>query len=154
MRVRIHHLGLLPASARRTLFEAACRSALGPAARRNGEMNLVFVRRGPMRKINKGYLGHDYDTDVISFPYPASKVPDAPFGDVFVSIDQARKQAKEMGHDLSLELLTLAVHGTLHLVGYDDAKPAQKRRMFARQDRVLRSVLRALKGSPRLVAGE
>ncbi|MBI4345547.1 MAG: rRNA maturation RNase YbeY, partial [Elusimicrobia bacterium] len=100
-----------------------------------------------MRRINRDYLGHDYDTDVIAFPYGGGRADDAPFGDVFVSVDQAKAQAKELGHSLLTEALTLAVHGTLHLAGYRDGRPADRRRMFARQDRLVRRFLGAPKGS-------
>ncbi|MBI5201003.1 MAG: rRNA maturation RNase YbeY [Elusimicrobia bacterium] len=141
MKITLHNLGLLPPAARRAKFEKACRAALGPSAKKKGELNLVFLKRGPMRRINKRYLAHDYDTDVISFPYTAPRRDGEPFGDVFVSVDQAKKQAAALGHDAATELITLAIHGTLHLVGYDDAKAADKKRMFARQDRLLRSLL-------------
>ena len=141
MDVKVFHSSRLPSSARKpSLLEAACRAALGPAARRRGELSLVFLDRRAMRAINKRFLGHDYDTDVIAFPYPAA--PGGPFGDVFVSVPQARRQAAALGHSLLAEVLTLAIHGTLHLVGYSDEKAKDRRRMFARQDALLRRVLR------------
>ncbi|MBI4349117.1 MAG: hypothetical protein HY553_19930, partial [Elusimicrobia bacterium] len=57
MRIRVHNARLLPAAARRVpLLAAACRSALGPAARKRGELNVVFLRKGKMRRINRDYL--------------------------------------------------------------------------------------------------
>lgn len=141
MDIRVHGAGLLPASSRRTaLIGSAARAALGAAARRAGELNVIFLRRGPMRTLNREYLGHDYDTDVIAFNYSRSRLREreaSPFGDVYISVDQARRQARDLGHPLLTELLTLAVHGALHLIGYRDGTLAERRRMFARQDRVL-----------------
>lgn len=97
---------------------------------------MIFVTNREIRRINKRYLNHDYNTDVIAFPY---NMPPA-FGDVYVSVDQARLQAKDLGHSQLKELLTLAIHGTLHLLGFDDHSPAKKKKMFAKQDAVLRKL--------------
>jgi probable rRNA maturation factor len=123
----------------------ACRKALGRKASRPGELNVIFTTNREIRRINKRYLRHDRNTDVIAFPYPQtlsekSTRPHGPFGDVFVSVDQARIQARELDHSLLEELLTLAIHGTLHLMGYDDHAPKARQRMFAKQSRILRGI--------------
>ncbi|MBI3298971.1 MAG: rRNA maturation RNase YbeY [Elusimicrobia bacterium] len=125
--------------------EKAVKAALGPRAKKSGELCVVFASDAQVHALNKRFLGHDYKTDVISFPYPRAKgvKGDAPFGDVYVALGVAKRQAKELGHSPLREAATLAVHGTLHLVGYDDHKPADKKRMFARQDRVVVGVFRA-----------
>lgn len=90
--------------------------------------------------MNREYLGHDYDTDVISFRHervPGVPAAEAPFGDVYVSAWMARRQAAELGHSVLREALTLAAHGALHLVGHDDDTEARKARMFRLQDRIL-----------------
>ncbi len=89
--------------------------------------------------MNRRYLRHNYDTDVIAFGFDDPST----LGDIYISVYQARKQAAELGHGLLEELLTLAVHGTLHLVGYRDATPAQRKRMFSRQERILSRTCRA-----------
>jgi len=136
LKIRIFGAKLLPSPARKrqALFVKACRFALGRRAVRAEELNLIFLTNPQMRRINKRFLGHDYNTDVIAFPYA---VPPA-FGDVYVSVDQARLQAKDLGHSELEELLTLAIHGTLHLLGFDDHSPAEKKRMFAKQDSILK----------------
>ena len=142
MEVRLFGSGALPSACRkRALLERACKAALGPAARRAGEVNVIFTGRAEMRRINRRYLDHDYDTDVIAFPYaapPARGGEPAPFGDIYVSVAQAERQAAELEHPLLEELLTLVVHGALHLAGYRDGTAAERRRMFARQARLLR----------------
>lgn len=102
----------------------------------------MFLDRRRMREMNRRFLGHDYDTDVISFSYPRPRrnAGDSPFGDVFVSAHMARRQAKSLGHSVLTEVLTLAVHGTLHLLGYTDASSLQKARMFRRQGSIVRRV--------------
>lgn len=119
--------------------------------RRPGELSLIFVTNPQIRAIHRRFLGVDRATDVVAFPYAGAGGDDAfggrrlkerpPFGDVYVSVDQARRQAAELGHSLLEELVTLSVHGTLHLRGYDDHAPADRRRMFGRQEAILRRVL-------------
>lgn len=136
--VRVAGLAALPASARKpALFEKAARLACG---RVSGELSIVALPRAKMRAMNREYLGHDYDTDVIAFRHeraPGVPAAEAPFGDVYLSAWMARRQAAELGHSVLRESLTLAVHGALHLVGHDDAAPAAKARMFRLQDRIL-----------------
>ena len=96
-----------------------------------------------MRAMNRRYLGHDYDTDVITFEHdvPAGlKGPETPIGDIFISAWMARCQAKQCGHTVAIEAATLATHGALHLLGYDDRLPADKARMFNIQDRIVSSL--------------
>jgi len=136
--------GAVPTSAARRVptLRRALKAALGRTARRRGELCLIFASDRNIRRLNREHLGHDFATDVISFSYPCAapllRMEQPPFGDVYVAVGVARRQAAELGHDLFRELLTLAIHGTLHLVGYDDKKSAARRRMFARQERIVR----------------
>jgi len=89
-----------------------------------------------MLSLNKKFLNHSHDTDVIAFAYQENDA----FGDVFISAFQARRQARALKHSPLKEVLTLAVHGCLHLIGYDDRRPGDKAAMFRRQDAVLKSL--------------
>ena len=146
MIVQVAGLRLLPPSARKPKrIKEACRRTLkNEKADGFGELNIVFLGRKEMRALNKRYLVHDYDTDVIAFPYasPAAvgRGRDKPFGDVFISVHQAKIQAEELGHPLLTEVLTLVIHGTLHLLGYRDDTPRRKAAMFRAQDRLLRAL--------------
>jgi len=139
-------LRLLPPSARRPrLLGKACRTALGPKSRNGGEVNVVFLSNRALRRINKRFLGHDRNTDVIAFDYePPPGVPRSArdsLGDIYVSAEQARVQARRIGHSVLKETMTLAVHGALHLAGYDDSNARKKARMFKRQDMILDAIL-------------
>ena len=143
MTVLVFGAGRLPPAQRRLIARAA-RAGLGRAARRRGELCVIFVSDREMRRINRQFLRHDYATDVLAFPYSAElpgRADDAPFGDVYIAWGVARRQAKEQSHPLLAEILTLAAHGALHLVGYDDRKPAGRRRMFAVQERIVRELM-------------
>ena len=105
----------------------------------------MFVSRAKMLEINRRYLGHEHDTDVITFQHDIPRgLPPAglPLGDIFISAWMARLQARELGHATRLEAATLATHGALHLLGHDDSTPRAKARMFKIQDRIV-AALRA-----------
>ncbi|MFN3691063.1 MAG: rRNA maturation RNase YbeY, partial [Fimbriimonadales bacterium] len=90
------------------------------------------------------YRGVDHATDVLSFGYAAAEslVPaehdPIPLGDIVISVETALRQASRNGHDLLSELLMLALHGTLHLMGYDDSTEMERARMNARAASTLR----------------
>lgn len=88
-----------------------------------GSVTFVFLDNAAMQKMNKEFLNHDYPTDVISFDLSTGHDIE---GEVYIGIDQAAAQAKEYGVPFSNEILRLAVHGFLHILGYDDST-AKKR---------------------------
>jgi probable rRNA maturation factor len=137
---------LPPAARRAALYRKAVRLAFASSKRSAalaGEVNVVFLTRAAMLRMNRHYLGHDYDTDVIAFPHdapPAIAGDDRPIGDIFISSWMTRRQAKALGHSAAREAATLAAHGALHLTGHDDHRPAAKARMFKAQDRIVASL--------------
>ena len=98
-----------------------------------GEVNLVLVADAEIKRLNRTFLARTGLTDVIAFNYPkpAFTPPGetAPFGDIYICLPAARRQAVKMGHSLETELFILAVHGALHLSGMDDATPALRKKM-------------------------
>jgi len=106
---------------------------------REGELNIVFVDNKILRDLSRTFLGKDHHTDVIAFPYgnfPLS-VFDQPFGDIYISVPMARKNASLYNQSVQKELTRLIVHGVLHLLGYSDGKTKDKARLWARQERLL-----------------
>ncbi|HAL55155.1 MAG TPA: rRNA maturation RNase YbeY [Bacteroidetes bacterium] len=94
-------------------------------------LSVVFVGDGYIREINKRFLRHDDVTDVIAFSLEGGLGVD---GEVYVNLDRAKKQAKEYGVSFREETRRLLVHGTLHLLGYDDATGRARARMRERED--------------------
>jgi rRNA maturation RNase YbeY len=88
---------------------------------------------------NREYLGVDAPTDVLSFPASETDPETgAPYlGDILISIPYARKGAKQAGNSLEAEVQLLVVHGVLHLLGHDHAKPKEKARMWKAQREIL-----------------
>lgn len=149
MKIIVAGMASLPAKARRAaLYQKAVRLAFASSKKMagiRGEVNVVFLGRSAMLRMNRHYLGHDYDTDVIAFKHeavPGIKVSETPIGDIFISSWMTRRQARALGHSPAIEAATLAVHGSLHLLGHDDHRPAAKSRMFKVQD----GIVAALRG--------
>ncbi len=104
--------------------------------RRTAEIGIVFVNDIAMRNLNTKYLGHRYTTDVLSFPLSLPAAPSLE-GELYVNLDQARRQAAEYGVTMNNEIARLVIHGLLHLLGYDDRTKAAKARMTAEEDKWL-----------------
>jgi probable rRNA maturation factor len=98
-------------------------------------LNLVLVSDREIRKINRRFLKHDYVTDVIAFEGNGKN-----FGDIVISSQTAKRQAKEEGHDFLTELTILAIHGLLHLKGYRDKTKKDSDRMWRKTHEVLKKV--------------
>ncbi|KAH7284049.1 hypothetical protein KP509_34G037700 [Ceratopteris richardii] len=91
------------------------------------ELSLVICDDSYIQKLNKKWRGKDYPTDVLSFPQgrPPKMSSLWLLGDVIISLDTARRQAEERGHDLLDEMRILLVHGLLHVLGYDHEQGAE-----------------------------
>jgi len=118
----------------RRLLTEAVRCALAGEGVRSAVISVVGVNDRRCKRLNRTFLGHDYVTDVISFP-----LEDVPRleGEIYINLDRARVQADEYRISTRQELARLAIHGTLHLTGFDDRTRADAARMHAREDTVL-----------------
>ena len=103
--------------------------------------NVIIVDNEFIHKMNREYRGIDRPTDVISFALEDEHDIDYDdfrlLGDIYISIDKAKEQAKEYGHSLRREICFLSVHGLLHLLGYDHMEKEDEKVMFARQEMIL-----------------
>lgn len=100
-------------------------ASVAPASA-SGEVSVAIVPDRRVRALNREYRGKDYATDVLSFPASAKASAGKPatdeagyLGDIVIASGVARRQAKAAGHSLQTELRVLALHGLLHLLGYD-----------------------------------
>jgi probable rRNA maturation factor len=101
-------------------------------------LSIAVVSDKAIRQLNRRYLQHDYATDVLSFLLDSGT--GWLNGEIIVSADTAAAQAPEYGSSPQDELLLYVIHGTLHLVGFDDTTPTARRKMQARQRRYLRQL--------------
>jgi len=109
--------------------------------RARGEVTIALVSDARVRALNRRYRGKDYATDVLSFPATESAMEreasaERYLGDIVIATGVARRQARDLGHSLAAELRILALHGLLHLLGYDHER--DRGRMRTLEQRLLR----------------
>lgn len=119
---------------------------------RSVEISLVITDDAEVHRLNLQYRGVDRPTDVLSFSqveapeasaFPSIEGAPRPLGDVIISGDRAREQARDYGHGERRELAYLAVHGLLHLLGYDHETEPERARMREKEEAALVDVPRA-----------
>ena len=76
-----------------------------------------------IQRINREFLGHDYPTDTITFPYSTGSEVD---GEFYISLDVVKENAARFSVDFQQELLRVTIHSALHLIGYDDQSPEER----------------------------
>ena len=107
----------------------------------NAVFSIIFVDDEEIHKINKNYRQVDRITDVISFAFEDNGTlmynDIRMLGDIYICIPQMRRQALDYGHSEKRELSFLAVHGLLHLLGYDHMTPEDETVMFTLQEMIL-----------------
>lgn len=96
-------------------------------------LTIYITNDSEIRALNRKFHASNAPTDVLSFPAGA----DDYLGDVVISYERARVQARAAGWPIVNELELLAVHGILHLLGYDDRTPRARKRMWKRQEEIL-----------------
>ena len=109
---------------------------------KNVTFNVIIVNNDYIHKLNKEYRNIDRETDVITFALEDDDTvllpnDDRVLGDIYISIDKAKSQAKEYSHSFKRELCFLAVHGMYHLLGYDHQTKEEEEIMFKKQEEVL-----------------
>lgn len=122
-------------------LRAVIRGALRAAAGREGvpggsSVGVLVCDDATIRDYNLRFAGEDHATDVLSFPAHG----DGELGDIILSLDHLTAQARAAGHSLELEAATLAVHGFLHLLGYDHVRKPDERVMFARTAEIVQQL--------------
>ncbi len=107
-----------------------------------GELSVALVGDQEMRSLNAKYRKKKKTTDVLSFPAdPALTSETGLLGDVIISVEQAKRQAKERNHSLRKEMATLLIHGILHLLGYDHERSQRQAKIMVRLEQKLMGYL-------------
>lgn len=114
------------------------------------EMSVTFMDNAAIQVINRDYRDKDQPTDVISFALEEETEEELPIifddemptmprnlGDIMISVERAKEQASEYGHSYDRELGFLALHGFLHINGYDHMTPEDEKEMFGLQKEIL-----------------
>ncbi|MDO8675583.1 MAG: rRNA maturation RNase YbeY [Candidatus Omnitrophota bacterium] len=136
----------IPVPKVRTALRSACRKLKFNFA----DLSVVFVGEKRMRRLNREYLGHDYVTDVLSFPNASVGNPEhtcldprqkhsgvTAGGEIIICPAVAARNAKRYGNTFERELILYVVHGILHLCGYDDRSPEDVKRMRRKEQEIM-----------------
>ena len=107
-------------------------------------LNIILCSDEALLKMNIEYLNHDYYTDILTFQYNEDPIE----GELFISLDRVRDNAESHGIPLGNELNRVIVHGTLHLIGYNDQTKQDKAEMRIKEDQYLSILKGSLKSSP------
>lgn len=94
------------------------------------ELSIAVIGDREMIKLNKEHRNRNHTTDVLAFGY----------GEIIICLPQAKRQAKELGHSLKEELVTLLIHGILHLAGFNDETKTDYKKMTAMQENFLKNI--------------
>ncbi len=105
-------------------------------------LQYVFCSDDYLLNINKQFLNHDYYTDIISFDLSEEK--GVLIGDIYISVDRVKENAKTHGNKYLHELLRVIFHGALHFCGYKDKKPADAKLMRSMEDKWLKAYLKTI----------
>jgi probable rRNA maturation factor len=129
----------------RTLIAAARRGVRATLAREHigsADISVTLAGDADMARLNRRWRGHAGPTDVLAFPLYADD--EAPVGDLYIGVEQARRQAKQYNVRVSEEVARLAIHGTLHVLGYDHPEGAGRRKsaMWRIQEQILTEVMK------------
>lgn len=137
-------------------IEKLVQSAAKRIGKEDKEMAITFVDNARIHQVNLEYRGMDRPTDVVSLEYkPEESISfedmdmdeadlaelmgefDAYIGELYISVDRALEQAEDYGHSFEREMGFLAVHGFLHINGYDHYTPEEEAEMFGLQEEIL-----------------
>lgn len=100
-----------------------------------GNINFIFTTDESLLEINKKYLKHKTYTDIITFNYNQEKILN---GDIYISVDRVRDNAKVYSDNFEKELFRVLVHGVLHLIGYDDVSDSLEKVIRQKEDQYLK----------------
>ena len=115
----------------RRALRAWFEQAFAKEKKAGGEINFIFCSDTHLHGINVQYLSHDTYTDIITFDYSDQEVI---AGDIFISVDRVRENAKTFSVPLKDELHRVMIHGLLHLMGYKDKTDKEQEEMTAKED--------------------
>lgn len=130
--IHIYNESYLPRIPRKHIVGAMQRACAAELAV-DGSINVIILDDIKIHELNKRYLSHDYPTDVITFTLESEPAE----GEIYIGAGVAAQQAKDYGVTLTDELMRLAVHGVLHLAGYDDHTPEERAMMSLLETRYI-----------------
>jgi rRNA maturation RNase YbeY len=99
------------------------------------ELRYIFVSDERLLEINREFLRHDFYTDIITFPLSVPRQPIV--GEIYISVDRVKENARDFGNTIKKELHRVILHGALHLCGYGDKTPREEKKMRQMEEKYL-----------------
>jgi probable rRNA maturation factor len=126
------------------LLKQAIKITLSTLGKSAVDITLRLTNDAEMQQLNQSYRGEAITTDVLAFnqDFIDPETGRLYLGDIIISLDRAIEQAADQDHGLDEECVFLAIHGTLHLLGYDHYEPEEKTEMWALQDSIFNKVVK------------
>jgi probable rRNA maturation factor len=115
----------------KTILRQWIQSTIKKEGFKTGSLSFNFCSDAYLLQMNKDHLNHDYYTDIITFDFCENNIV---AGDIYISIDRVKDNAKTQAQLVSREVHRVMIHGVLHLCGYKDKKPADARLMREKED--------------------
>jgi probable rRNA maturation factor len=132
--IRFHFLEKISLKDRRIL-KTTLAALFKKEKKKLAELHYIFVSDDRLLEINRQFLQHDLYTDIITFPLSEPGQPIS--GEIYISVDRVRENAREYGGTIKEELLRVIFHGALHLCGYKDKTTPQQREMRQLEEKYL-----------------
>ena len=132
--ITYHAEGIKMPAIKRRETTAWIKAVAATYGRKVGEIGYLFVNDEKILEVNNEYLGHDYYTDIITFDYDEGNQIN---GDLVISLDTVRSNAKLFGKPYEEELYRVIIHGVSHLCGINDKGPGERELMEAAENRAL-----------------
>jgi probable rRNA maturation factor len=126
------------------MLAGAASRALRAVGREGGRVEIALVGDAEIRRLNGAFRGIARRTDVLAFPLEVAEAAGGLVGQIVISRDTARRQARRLGVPFALELRLLVTHGVLHVIGYDDRDPVEAELMHRRERAILESGNRSI----------
>jgi rRNA maturation RNase YbeY len=136
-KVQFYFLDRKPALKERTRLKLFIEKLFTKEKKKLGNLSYIFCSDEHLLSINRDFLKHDFYTDVITFDLSSSKTETE--GEIYVSVDRIKDNAKQLGVSFKEELHRVVFHGALHLCGYKDKKKADILTMRQKEEAYLRS---------------
>jgi len=142
VKIKFHHIEIARPSFGRKRLSEILDNTINSQNKVAGEISVIFCSDDYLLEMNRKHLGHDFYTDIITFDYCEA---DTVSGDLFISIDRVRENAKTFGKKMENEIVRVVGHGVLHLLGHKDKTLKDKKNMTTAEDNALIQLKKLLK---------
>ena len=136
-KIELFYEEIQPFSIQQSLIQFYVNLLVNKELKKIGDISIVFCSDDYLLKMNKQYLNHNYYTDIITFDYVENEIIS---GDLFISVDRVKENAKVFDIEMIIELYRVIFHGVLHLVGYNDKTDVEQRIMTEKENLYLSEV--------------